>query len=147
MKHINTYKLFEAAKESREINLADLVNRDMIADLKDLSLEVIDRGYSLLISIFLKNVNPIGSVEIDHRNEDYVLYHEYDNFEDLIILRIEKEDLNAKLKYKFCFYKENTDRNDENNYGQSTYCCDSNDEILERICSMYPEENIEIDDD
>lgn len=52
----------------------------MIADLKDLSLEVIDRGYSLLISIFLKNVNPIGSVEINHRNEDCVLYHEYNNF-------------------------------------------------------------------
>lgn len=123
MKYIKSFKMISESMDGlSSVELFSLVDRKLIDDLKDLSLYIIDEGFSLLIFFYAENI-PIGSVEIEHQVEEYIGYP----------LPIGSE-IEAIEEYSFTFRRKNVKVNKDDII-----------EILNRVKYLNPMANIKIE--
>ena len=122
MKYIKYYKLFEAN------DIDQLINWEMINDIKDMSLEYLDDGYRLIIIVYYRI--PVGN----RLEEIYSLVYDHStNKEEK--LNIDNMNINKKyIKYHITLHKK------VDNY--HIYDNTKTIELHERIMSAYPKENI-----
>ena len=78
MNHIIKYKIFENVEEIKNI-FYPIINWDMIQDIKQMSLEYLDEGLALRLSVRnggekYRNSKPIWRMQFTHRND----YHNRD---------------------------------------------------------------------
>ena len=93
MKYIKYYKLFEAN------DIDQLINWEMINDIKDMSLEYLDDGYRLIIIVYYRI--PVGN----RLEEIYSLVYDHStNKEEK--LNIDNMNINKKyIKYHITLHK------------------------------------------
>lgn len=130
MNYIKAYKLFEGSGDDMKF-----LNREMIANLKDLCIEEFDNHNSLFIQFFNgNNPRPIAYAFINHNIDDYVWYNNN--------MRCLKMDYTSKIYYQWRIMKEQFDiDNWFHRPTNSIYTTDIS-EIDDRIKSMYPDEDI-----
>lgn len=137
MEHLRSYRLFEDTNIPKEC--INLLNYKLIADLKDLSMDLFDRGLTLFIK-FSDNYKThflyreFGGVYTNHDIEEYYFSHK--------ATTISSDTERIKYSFDFASFDE-----DDMEYIKVSYFVHPDiendvDEILYRISAMYPEEDI-----
>ena len=164
MKYINSYKIFEDKEyEQSIIFLESIINKELIEDLKELSIDLIDAGYTLIINFYTPQDTALGSTEINHvssgiwakpsvakllkeknRNYKTARYGSPSNPMELEIGgRIRPIKYNQKVVYEFYFFTYSSTvytRNFDSGYIFNDDCV----KISKAISGMYPNEKIVI---
>ena len=127
MKHIKDYRLFEDYDSDLKL-LQSLINKYLISDLKELSMDFIDDDYTLIID-FVTSVGSAGYLEINHSGGEV---YDVDYFDSWLA---HNSPTDSEIKYEFSFfsYKEN----------EYVYLEEFN-QILKDISIMYPNEEIKM---
>ena len=150
MKYIKTYKQINEGLEV--LTAKQVVNMELLGNLKDLSLDYLDKGMTLSYSVYidfefeLPNSNQTGNI---------LLYGLFSHEEDELVWEVPEDEPIAftatvtkynshapSLWYEFAMHDADTDFSD----GEPSINRDATNEIFRTIIEMYPDENIDTRD-
>jgi hypothetical protein len=147
MKYIKLYKIFESSLgllDDMPIDIKDLfsnhINYDLIQEMKDLSLEYIDDGYTLYYSIYVNDGKVLNNswklllnAEFNHEI-DKIIYNTYFNM-DNNFNRLGKISIgySVGISYKSITF------NNEKDFQRKIY----EEDLLRQLKNIYPNEYID----
>ena len=128
---IKSFKLFEAEVEDYSVYFKDKINYELLQDLKDLSMDLIDVGYRLLVNIMTVPIyTPICVLNYDHQIYNLYWYKIGDEYYN-ILNGFNKSGLHYLVSFTKMF-----------NGDEKVTSLDSKEEIISIIKEMYPNERI-----